>query len=73
MLKKSQYQPVLHASRPPVAMEALCSKAKAMIKGLSMEEEETTAYGDIIYKSQQKRNNIQVFRRKKKILVVRGR
>lgn len=41
-------------------MEALGSTAKPMIKGLSTEEE-TTAYGDIIYKSQQERNTIQLF------------
>lgn len=35
--------------------------------------EETAAYGDIIYKSQQKRNIIQVFTIKKKILVLWSR
>lgn len=47
MLKKSQYPSVLRANYPPAAMEVLCSKAKPMIKGLSMEKEETAAYGDI--------------------------
>lgn len=54
-------------------MEALGSTAKPMIKGLSTEEEEPTAYGDISYKSQQERNTIQLFTPENKKSVLRAR